>query len=1575
MHYQAFKVGLDGPIIELMALFLEQVGHHVIPWEDIVFRFPNVHCVQFGNRVAPFIRKPGSLEYISPKCIEYLPDTILDVVMVVTSPLAANVKHSLPLSPVSPPPSLTDHRSERSSPMNDIAESAGSEEVSILTESKATAPDNAVCIGAAFASNSEQWSVDIATSNIPTSTHCKDNSVMGTIDPVGNYATLATETSTGTTTTANMETVATQINQASSPNSFVESRRFMERLQSVARSFEQLLIKGQNDQAIVVKQESESIKQEMSLCFESLHNEVAKNVTLQKQILELQKAAIDTDQLMLNLQNKALEKLALIQSKVAAILTQTYELHEYPIPRLFIILPKEDISKAERIGMGIAAPFVHRFRLYFLCECGEHTRPANGTHSNIPHEIHLARHEGYDLDRPTEFFKKYGTYVLALLQMLRYGVMAAGLVVAPLASVVKSDEMEAAGKVLENLSKDLVPKVDFSIKYLKSLTEGQGSVGPVAPEGSSTTAETNPMDRMDQLEALEGADLRHLVSYLKTKDETRVLGNLYRMATVEGHIKWVCLDHYRENYGTATTKEFRELVTTFGGEFDENKGSVNISLRSPDDADRLYCMLLAARFVLQVDIILDWNTTYEHLKTFKETIQKSNIRHLRVDLLFNNGPTTDILNRGRRSEPLLQLMAGGRVRSLTVLGVTEFFSRVRQWPSRFLIRVLNISQALTSVDILRLKDILLVSPALVQLSAQVPSLRKGFESIQVAIQHHNNPIKVILTEPDPPYSWKKAPSVSLTYGASTGQATSMDLRVDSLGHDFLPLAALTDLTVSSSLIKTSTADLVQSLLKSCPCLRSLDVVIDPRNIPVCIFLIGSIPSVRTLSIREWDDKPPYRSFSFPLKALDLASDFYTFAEVTEVEPLFGLYPSLLGLSLHASNIDEAYGTIQSILASHPRNMELKIKGGNQLLSARFSPEGEVPPLIEAHILRLSHVKHIPLNAVSKLTIHQQEQDDSMAFIDRLVQECVVLEVLEITYRQAFPLSVFAVGAISSLRTLRLTNHMHLDSIEYSFPLSRLDLSSQAVINEGLILVDPMLKANPKLRELSFLVTDVVEVLKEDPIALLTAGTLSRLNLEDSSKSKASFSFDKYNGVPELCTLQLTSTFQCHRAVLALASDSRQYLEIDTLSVEDLPQIPYRIPLHIKTIDIRCGANYLPFFLKLSTFVVIQQCTLRETGNTIAFDLDSASGILTIGSPFQLGSQLPDLKVILCAYPSLTAINIIVDSIAEGFHTFTSFIGDFPLLSKLELKQKGVGPKVAIFFRQDIKAGFIMSMELVIRSLKQLPLLFYPFLTKLTISGEARNWKNDELEQIPLAACRNLTFLGIKCPVQQFIRIFQHFHKEALTHTALMQLKLWDGTSDGILIGNNINNIDTVELRFPKVTTRNSQQIIEVFAAMPQEIQLEINTFEIDQKATLPLIRQIALRTEQGNLLLKHLDIDLSGMTDLAIFEEIAGLLEGCNTDLAPTVALLLRDDSIFKHAKRAGHDTPLLKVSSGDKQGHAEPSALGKIMVEFVTRLVVADAGLDLFEPEVQLAALGPPRQLLELDCRRTGDCMNNIDK
>ncbi|KAF9096650.1 Type I transmembrane sorting receptor [Mortierella sp. GBA35] len=394
--------------------------------------------------------------------------------------------------------------------------------------------------------------------------------------------------------------------------------------------YERSIQAGQVVQADAIHQGLQTM-QEIRGDILALRSEVAKSdelKELRQQISDMQAAAdaqanriIELQELSIKMHQESLDRLALIQSKVAAIMTQIYELHEYPIPRLFIVLPKEDTIMTETLTRGVKNLFAKQFKLYFLCECGDHTKPTDGqpTNPNLKHEIHIARHEGYDIDRPTEFFDKYGSYVLTLLQMLKYGVAIAGVVVPPMGQLKIVDSLEGAHEDIKHILDDLGPRVDSSIAYIESLTGVQSELSSTDPNSTSTDPAT-----LGGLEALEGADLRQLESFLKVSDGRRVLGNLYRTVTSEGHVKWVCLDHYRENYRSKAAQELRDAVLEVGGEYNEAIGSVTVKLLSSITARRFYSVLSSSRSVQVLSITLRWSPSMQDLRDLRDAIKTTN---------------------------------------------------------------------------------------------------------------------------------------------------------------------------------------------------------------------------------------------------------------------------------------------------------------------------------------------------------------------------------------------------------------------------------------------------------------------------------------------------------------------------------------------------------------------------------------------------------------------------------------------------------------------------------------------------------------------------------------------------------------------------------------------------------------------------------------------------------------------------------------------------------------------------------------------------------------------------------------
>ena len=331
---------------------------------------------------------------------------------------------------------------------------------------------------------------------------------------------------------------------------------------------------------------------------------VSENNGLMTRMIHLQESLDAKQDEMRNLQLQALDRLALLQNNVKALLTQTYELHEYPIPRLFIVLP-EDTSSWKPLDL-----FANKFRLYFLCECGEHTKSSK---SKTPHHIHLAKHEGYDIARPNEFFKRYGSYVLTILRMLKFGISAAGIAVPTVSLLIRDDSLAKASSSLKMLIGSIQSGMDQAIGYIEK----------ISPKDKD--AIIRPVDQMENNEALEGADLRQLESFLKCNDENRVLGNLYRTVTGNGHVKWVCIDHYRENYHEKAAKAFRNAVEAVRGSFDENTGSVQVTLRSRVQAEQFYHALEKSKTVYELKVVLNWEVTQSDFKKLRDTLVLTNV--------------------------------------------------------------------------------------------------------------------------------------------------------------------------------------------------------------------------------------------------------------------------------------------------------------------------------------------------------------------------------------------------------------------------------------------------------------------------------------------------------------------------------------------------------------------------------------------------------------------------------------------------------------------------------------------------------------------------------------------------------------------------------------------------------------------------------------------------------------------------------------------------------------------------------------------------------------------------------------
>ncbi|KAI8595623.1 hypothetical protein EDD21DRAFT_420478, partial [Dissophora ornata] len=369
------------------------------------------------------------------------------------------------------------------------------------------------------------------------------------------------------------------------------------------------------------------------------------------------------------------DRLVLIQSKTEAILTQNYELLEYTIPRLFIVLPEESISWDPKTMLRT------KFRLHFICECGKHTE-ASG--SNIPHHLHLASHEGYVVNKPTEFFEKYGPFLMLMLEMIKLGAGIAGHVVPALANLKVVDALDFAKSSVDSVTSNIIKGVNYSLAYLE---ETRSLVKRSSDDDVGDDARAFPDDLGSYLtgvEGLEGAELRQLGSHLKANNSDKLLGNLYRMTTKDGHVKWVCRHHYRASYQEAHTQKLRDVVKLAEGVFDEQLGRIKVTLGSSFAAAEFYEAINKAKVgVYDLDITFGWDCSRTDLEAFEKALKMSSVSILRLDLeRFQASIASKLLSTSTQYGILVRIMEHTDMKTIHMVLSKDFVKLSSLQPKR-----------------------------------------------------------------------------------------------------------------------------------------------------------------------------------------------------------------------------------------------------------------------------------------------------------------------------------------------------------------------------------------------------------------------------------------------------------------------------------------------------------------------------------------------------------------------------------------------------------------------------------------------------------------------------------------------------------------------------------------------------------------------------------------------------------------------------------------------------------------------------------------------------------------------------
>ncbi|KAF9279988.1 hypothetical protein BGZ88_012436 [Linnemannia elongata] len=377
--------------------------------------------------------------------------------------------------------------------------------------------------------------------------------------------------------------------------------------------------------------------------------EQAASKAREEQMLQEQAESKIREEQMLKKQQETIDRLIVNQQRVDALLLQNYELHEYPIPRLFVVLPDSFNDWDPRNFL------MERFRLFFLCSA---------------------------VMTVVQFFDQYGPYVLGMLRILQH-CLAVAAMAAPVAAMADSGLKDVMDGV-KSISESTINAVDMSINILE-IKLGDGDVA----DNLATTAfyGQEGATMSENLAALEGADLRRLDTFLRNNDKDKILGNLYRITTEQGHVKWVCFEHYQEKYRATALASFVQSVETGGGVYDPYLGQVTINLKSGTTSKDFFRRLVTqAPAVQSLDVTLDWDFRSADLVTLVDMVAKSNVKVVNLDLQDDHGSNATIasLRPGKgRYHSLLGLLSNTKICSLRFSNLYLLGTRTSNLPSSF----------------------------------------------------------------------------------------------------------------------------------------------------------------------------------------------------------------------------------------------------------------------------------------------------------------------------------------------------------------------------------------------------------------------------------------------------------------------------------------------------------------------------------------------------------------------------------------------------------------------------------------------------------------------------------------------------------------------------------------------------------------------------------------------------------------------------------------------------------------------------------------------------------------------------
>ncbi|CAF5228809.1 unnamed protein product, partial [Rotaria magnacalcarata] len=142
---------------------------------------------------------------------------------------------------------------------------------------------------------------------------------------------------------------------------------------------------------------------------------------------------------------------------------------------------------------------------------------------------HVAPHEGYSIKKARDFIVKYAPYLRTTLQIVQVLLSAGGLTIPQLGSAAKVIDSVVPSKFKDTkYFEDMKQQLEMVDHLLNKVENQRNHAGASVTDGQKSKGAP-----------LQGAELREIQTYLELVDDKRTLGNLYRIVTDDGHVRWV----------------------------------------------------------------------------------------------------------------------------------------------------------------------------------------------------------------------------------------------------------------------------------------------------------------------------------------------------------------------------------------------------------------------------------------------------------------------------------------------------------------------------------------------------------------------------------------------------------------------------------------------------------------------------------------------------------------------------------------------------------------------------------------------------------------------------------------------------------------------------------------------------------------------------------------------------------------------------------------------------------------------------------------------------------------------------